>query len=168
MSNRVLAFDPGAKRMGIAVLDEGPTYVHSDVQGIDRGKEETYQNYRVRLIHYWAIETMHLLISWEPDIVVNEIVPVKGGGSFIGAAQSQLAATAITTVQAVASHQGYKLAQIGATTVKATVAGSGKASKIVVRNKVWEVFPQLKTRTSEWTIDESDALAVALSYLSSL
>src|SRR2546430_284219 len=102
---KVLSLDPGSVRMGWAVLESGgeepkkskPHYVGSGVLGLTRhsneGKDEPYQQYRLRLIDYCVLEAEYLLSFYRPDRVVSEIVPVVGGGNFVAATLSQLAST---------------------------------------------------------------------------
>jgi Holliday junction resolvasome RuvABC endonuclease subunit len=165
---RVLAVDPGALRQGWAIVDgdgvEAPKYKGSGISGLVREDKEAYQEYRLRLVEFWAEEAGRILRMYKPDKVVTEIIPVKGGGQFVSAAQSQLAATAVTSFQAIAYLNGYSVAQIGSTTVKKAIAGSNKATKVGIRNGVWVFLPSLRDRAKQWTkvFDESDALAIAL------
>lgn len=175
---RVLALDPGAERMGYAILERPEDdknkpcrRIGSGFLGIKRdsneSEKEAYQQYRLRLIDYWIAETPTLLNSFTPDVVVSEIVPVVGGGNFVVATQSQLASTAITVVQAVARQRGLKVEQLGATTVKAKIGGRKKATKVQVRNGVFKLLPGSEVFKKQWTVlfDESDAHAIGLTYL---
>lgn len=173
----VLAFDPGAFRMGYAVLQQeegeskGCKRLGSGFLGLVRESNESgtekYQDYRMRLIDFWISETPRLLNSYKPDVVVNEIIPAVGGGNFVVATQSQLAATAITTVQTVVRQQGIKVEQLGATTVKSKIGGKKSASKAAVRNGVIKLLPETKEFKKQWTqyFDEADAHAIGLTYL---
>lgn len=165
---RILAFDPGGERMGFGCLEqesEEIKYLGSGLLGLHQGNKK-YQHYRLDLIDMWVKEADTLLRSYEPDVVVSEIVPPVGG-SAPNQVQRQLALTAITTVQAIARTRSVKIEQMSATTVKADIGGSNKATKVSVRNGVIKLIPRLADRKRQWTsvFDESDALAVALSYL---
>lgn len=164
---RVLAFDPGAERCGYACLEPGPVYVGSGINGVKREKGEKYQDYRLRLIQFWTTNTARLLRSLKPELVVTEIVPAVGGGNFVIATQSQLAAAAATVIQSIAMLNEVPVKQIGATTVKARIGGSNKATKVKVRNGVLELMPEQKVKANEWktVFDESDAYAIALAHL---
>lgn len=98
---------------------------------------------------------------------MSEIVPVVGGGNFVAATQSQLAATAVTTFQGIAVDRGYEIKQIGATTIKKKIGGKQKATKVGVRNGVIELLPILVDHKKQWTkiFEEPDALAVGLTDL---
>lgn len=163
---RVLAFDPGAKRMGYAVVEgdgvKTPFYVFSDVEEILRGKTETYQAYRTRLIGEWAIKTDYLLTAWTPDIVVYETLPVKG---FHDMSQALLAATAITAMHTIAITKQYVPTQVAAVTVKVCIAGSNKATKVGVRKGVQRFLPELDKPGWPAFPDESDAVAIGLTAL---
>lgn len=171
----VLALDPGAERMGYAVLQQGDKnitklgygYLGVQRQRNNQNKQEAYHEYRMRVIDYWLSEAPNLIKSHKPDIVVNEIVPVVGGGNFVVATQSQLASTAITVVQTIAKQQGLPIKQIGATTVKSKIGGQKKATKVAVRNGVFKILPSLEVHKKEWTkmFDVSDAFAIGLTHL---
>jgi Holliday junction resolvasome RuvABC endonuclease subunit len=176
---KVLAIDPGGIRQGYACVErpedqeenKPPIYHGSGLLGVKRlsngKKAEPYQEWRLRIIEFWAVKAVELLDLFKPDRVVSEIVPVVGGGNFVAATQSQLAATAVTTFQAIAANRGYEIKQIGATTVKAKIGGGKKATKVVVRNGVIKLIPMLADHKKEWTkeFEVPDALAVGLTDL---
>jgi Holliday junction resolvasome RuvABC endonuclease subunit len=156
--------------MGWAVLSENsgsPIYVSSGIIACDRGAKEDFQPYRLRLIEHTMEEAIELLHTFDPAIVVSEIVPAVGGGNFIAATQSELAKAALTAFQVLSLLYGVELAQLGATTIKARIGGSKKATKVRVRNGVIDALPELVDRRKEWVkvFDESDAIAVGLAYL---
>ena len=174
----VLAFDPGAYRCGWAhVIDgwDGPWVNRSGILGVERvrnGKKVPYQEYRLSLIDYWLDQAYMLLLNAQPEAVVTEIIPVVGGGNFTVATQSDLAATALTTIQAVAKLEGYEVIQIAANTVQKNIhAGkkppSGKISKVMVRNGVLKLIPELEARRKDFVkvFDETDAIAIGLCHL---
>lgn len=164
-----MAFDPGAKRCGWAVLEESvrkPTYmyINSGIIGLERENKEPYQDYRLRLVNYWVVESSDLFTEYEPDHIVTEIIPAVGGGNFVVATQSQLALCVVTTIQTMAVIHGIGYSQIAAGTVKRNIGGVKDATKVRVRNQILEVFPGLEPRKKEWTkvFDETDAIAIGL------
>ena len=168
---RVLAFDPGANRMGYAVLDSGPKEVESKfpssgIAGVLQEEGETYQGHRLRIIAFWIDFTQDLINEFKPDIIVNEIVPPTGGNS-ANMIHRQKAMAAITTVQVVAFQNNIPIKQIAATTVKKAVGGSGKATKVAVKNGVFNLIPSTTKFKEEWKkiYDHSDAFAVGLTEL---
>jgi len=171
---RVLAFDPGADRMGYALLETGPKEVMSGheahppsgIKGVEKLEGETYQDHRIRIIEFWAHTANEFVKIFQPDIIVNEIVPPTGGniGNLI---HRQKAMTAITAVQVVAIQSGIEIKQIAASTVKKHIGGTGKATKVAVRNGVIELIPSTERFKPEWktVFDHSDAFAVGLTAL---
>lgn len=161
---RVLAVDPGAERCGWAVLDDGPKLVQSGILRTPREDME-YQDYRlyleIRSLGYFD----NLLYAYQPDLVVNEIIPAVGGGNFVVATQSYLANCVVTCLHACAYREGMKVEQISARTVQSKIAVRGKSKKITkvqVRNGVIAHLPELKSRVSDLVADESDAIAIGL------
>jgi hypothetical protein len=168
---RILAFDPGANRMGYAAIDLGPKEVKSKtdssgIGGLDQNKDETYQDHRLRIIEYWAHFAQNLISEFKPDIIANEIVPPTGG-NMANMIHRQKAMAAITTVQVIAFQNNIPIKQVAASTVKKAIGGSGKATKIAVRNGVFELIPSTERFKNEWKTvhDHSDAFAVGLTVL---
>lgn len=168
-----MSFDPGAKRMGWSVIKgdgkSTPTWQGSGIATFERDEKEKFQVYRLRVIDFWVTRTGELLNSYKPDELINETVPAVGGGNFVVATQSYLANVAITTIQTIARAKGYLVKQIGATTVKKKIGRAKNATKVKVRNGIYEIMPEMKTRHTQWTqpkcMDEPDAIAVALTHL---
>lgn len=165
----ILAIDPGAKRLGWAILSNDPNdqlrYYASGIVECIRGDTETYQDYRRRAMKQAVVWFNDIDIKYNFKEVVTETLPVKG---FNDMGQAYLALSVVSAVQGVATHLGHPLVQIGATTVKARVGGTNKATKVRVRNSVWQAFPALqKSKHQEWkkVFDESDAIAVGLAHL---
>lgn len=175
----VLAFDPGAERMGWAVLARDGKRFKSSIRCLTSGyfgvarepnssnTKTDFQPYRLSLLDFWIKTTPELIERYEPDEVVSEIIPAVGGGNFVVATQSHLALCAINTVQVVAKQSGIPVHQVGATTVKKAVGGNGEATKVQVRNGVLTLLPELEYRRTEWTkiFDVSDALAIGLTHM---
>lgn len=176
---RLLAFDPGAERMGWCALEresdterlknKPPLKLGLGHFGIARevnGSKTDFQPYRLSLLDFWIKQTPILIERYEPDEIVSEIVPPVGGGNFVVATQSHLALCAITCVQAVAKQHGVPIHQIGATTVKTHIGGSKKSTKVAVRNGVFKVMPDLEEFKKEWVsmFDVSDAVAIGLAW----
>lgn len=179
---RALGIDPGAVRLGYAVVDRnGDSYslIKSGIVSVPRRDDELFQAYRLRVIRHW-VDTEYRMawsdddsfcgfLDWpELDLIVSEILPGVGGGNFVGSVE--VAKAAMTALQAVhwIQRQEVEWQQVGASTVKKNVVGTAKkATKVQVRNAVQEVFPELKER--KWEVDlyadETDAIAVALTGL---
>lgn len=167
----VLFYDPGAERMGYAVIaGDGktePRYIDSGIIKCPRYDDEGFQDYKLRLEEFWTYKGPELLEIYKPDVVANEVVPAVGGGSFIVATQSELVKAAITVVHAMAFERDKPVAQISAITIKSKIGKKKTATKVAVRNGVIDLLPELATKKKGWTkvFDESDALAGGLAFL---
>jgi Holliday junction resolvasome RuvABC endonuclease subunit len=167
---RILAFDPGAERMGFAVIEGGegkpPTYIESGIIGTPRRENEDYQPYRLRLIDRLVVELDSLLSTYTVGLIANETVPPSTSTAFASnGVQAQLAATSVTVVQAMAALNGVPVKQVSAVTVKKRIGGVKTASKVKVRNGVFHFFPEIKDQKwAEWVKvhDESDACGIGL------
>lgn len=157
-----MSLDSGAKRMGWAVIDkvkkDDPVLIDSGIIGVDRKSSETYQNHKIKLIEYYRRASKDLLDAFRPNVLVAEIVPIHG---FQNAAQSLLASTAATVFMAVTPDH-VEIKQIAAISVKKRLTNNKTATKVAVRNKVVELYPQLKARQKEFKtiFDETDAVAI--------
>lgn len=161
---RVLGIDPGAKRAGWAVVDNGPSYVDSHVIEFPRPKIESYQEYRLKLVNVWVTEAHELIEIWNPDLIVTEIVPAYGMNDF---GQGYLANVMATAVQATAYYKGFPPSQVSAVAVQNAIGIKGKSKKVTkaqVRNGVISLLPELAHRKPDWVKvwEEPDALAIAL------
>lgn len=167
----MLALDPGAERMGWAVLEgdhrNTPQWIASGIWTTPRADED-FQPYKLRLIKATAKRAEETIGRYMPNEVVAEIIPAVGGGNFVAATQSYLANTAVTVVLGMAEWKFTPIFQVGATTVKKNIGGSKKATKIRIRNAVYDLYPFLReTREELWKKihDESDAIGVGLTHL---
>jgi Holliday junction resolvasome RuvABC endonuclease subunit len=156
--------------MGWACLqgdgETAPDYIDSGIVKFPKGKQD-HQPYKLKLIEHWTWMAPAQFTRYRPDFIVCEIMPAIGFGN---AVQAELAKAAIITVIAMALEREIPVYQIAATTVKKQIGGSGKASKVKVRNGVCQLLPELAPRRLEWqeakkTMDESDALGIGLAKL---
>lgn len=165
---RILSIDPGAERCGVAIIDSDPlSLVHSSILGLPRNGSD-YQLYRLLLIDLWQGLVRGIFNKYHPDTLVSEIVPAPRGGNYGALAQMNLAATVITTIQSIAFYDKIEVNQIAANKVKLKIGGAGDASKVKVRNGVYQILPETKKLIKyNWSkvFDESDAIAVGLAYL---
>jgi Holliday junction resolvasome RuvABC endonuclease subunit len=178
---RILSLDVGSKRMGWAVLDFSDVqfgdqrnirYVASGVLGLDQEPDQKFNDYRLQIIDYWVSVGQNLLDLHQPYIVVNEIMPmVDPQRGRAAATQSVLAISAITAFQTICVLNKIPVHQIAAVTVKKRITGNAKATKVQVRNGLFEMVPILEALkkptwkgSTRWE-DESDAVAVGVAYL---
>lgn len=162
---RILGIDPGALRLGWAVVEYGIDgnlrLIGSGIGGLERQGEEKYSDYRVRLIHHWVKE-FRMFESFGCDLWYAERLPAVGGGNFIAATQAELAKAVLTTLEAMAYLNAIPVHEVDASHVKKRLTGKGAATKVGVRNAVIQVFPELWARKKEIVADESDAIGIAL------
>ena len=162
---KVLAIDPGAERLGWAVLQSGPKYIDSGLLTYKR-IDIPFQHYRCELENYMWDGFTALIRTYHPDLIVNEILPAVGGGNFVGT-QSYLVNVVVSILHAVCISKVLPYQQVAARSVQSKIATKGKAkkiSKVRVRNGVVAIFPELKPRIPDWikVFDECDAIAVGL------
>lgn len=165
-TTRILSIDPGAKRLGYAVIDFHPDgelqLIESGIDGLNQGNL-SYSAYRWKLIEYWLGNFPKVLAKWTPDLIVSEVLPFVGSNS-LAITQRIHGLTALCVCQAIALQKEYEWKEIAANTIKKIVADKGTASKAKVRDAVIETFPELKERKGALTryADEADAIAVGL------
>lgn len=164
-----MGIDPGAKRCGYSIIgfdleDEvfsNPSYIASGIFGLSRDDEETYSQYKKRLIPF-GIECFESRFEeFEPDLIVFEFLPVSNAGAASG--QRLLAFAMATVGQAMADANGIPWTEITANTVKKQMTGINAATKTQVKNAVIEVFPQLAER-KKYLADETDAIAIPVAW----
>lgn len=183
---RVLGLDPGALRLGYALVERNEDsfkLVASGITGLEQRENEKFQAFRRRIINYWSdTDSFTWLMSaygnhHPVDLIASEIVPAVGSGNFIQATQSELVKVTIACLQTM--HEIYqphiKWKEISSSSVKKAVFGSAKnaankkntVTKVNMRDAVMSVFPELKERTwmDDLLPDEIDAIAVALATL---
>jgi Holliday junction resolvasome RuvABC endonuclease subunit len=156
--------------MGWACLEgdgeTAPTYIESGITKTPQGSLG-YQEYKLYLIEQWTWLAPAQFVRYEPDFIVAETMPAVG---FNNATQAELAKAAIISVMAMAFYRDIPVYQIAATTVKKSIGGHGKASKVKVRDGVISLIPELAHRRYGWqeskkTMDEPDAIGVGLTKL---
>lgn len=168
---KVIGIDPGAKRCGYSVIEftlDGdnlvdPKYLTSGVFGIPRDDEnnETYSQYKVRLIKNTGEVFQDLLDEHEPDLVVFEFLPVTNVGAASG--QRLLAFVVATCAQLLTELNGIVWTEMSAVSIKKEIVGSGKATKAQVKNALLKLLPELE-QGKKFPADETDAIAVPIAW----
>lgn len=87
-----------------------------------------------------------------PDLICAETVPPGRLGS-----NTELVVAAITTCKVVAFQFGIGWHDIGANSVKKIVAGDGAASKVKIRNSVFNLFPTIEERHKLLKLEQKEA-----------
>lgn len=168
-SLKILGIDPGAKNCGYSFIEfsldspkENPKYLTSGVIGLERARdlEESYSDYKVRLIEYGVAAFQDLLDELFPDFVVFEFVPVSNTAA---AGQRVLAFVMATCGQVMCNLNGVPWAEMSAVTVKKQLTDSGRATKPQVKKAVHSIFPDLAAQKR--MADEIDAIAIPLAWM---
>lgn len=178
---RVIGIDPAALRLGWAVVDrkfDCYKLIDSGVMGLPRYPDEPFGDYKHRLMDFW-IDNAPFLWSLCPDSFCSEILPAVGGGNFAVATQSELAKTALTTIQVMQTvdrgPDSVEWVEVAASSWKKSLHGYAskppkkaggkrqKVTKVDTRNAVQAIFPE--TKGIEWSNEEADrydAVGIAL------
>jgi Holliday junction resolvasome RuvABC endonuclease subunit len=167
---KIIGVDPGAVRCGFSIiqfdLDEdtekfsNPVYLDSGHFGLRRDEDETYSQYKSRLITNAIDVFQDKIEEHDPDLFVFEFMPITNSGAAGG--QRLLAFVVAVAGQVISELNGVYWTEITATTVKKQMTDSGTAKKTAVKNAVLEVFPELQSR--KFLADETDAIAVPLAW----
>lgn len=163
-----MGIDPGATRCGYAILKfsfendvfSDHEYVVSGVFGLRRNDDESYSEYKVRLIEN-SSEFQDLFDEHQPDLIVFEFLPVTNAGAAAG--QRLLAFVVATCGQLLAELNGIPWVEMSAVSVKKEITGQGKATKAQVKNALLKIIPELEKR-KKYLADETDALAIPIAW----
>ena len=153
---RILALDPGTRKMGVALL-EGERLVYHGVNAFPGGRSPRR---RLRDAHG---AVARLLNDFRPDVLAME-------GAFVtGNRRVALLNVLADEIQAIAGNRGLPVMRFAPATVKKHVTGDGHASKDAVARAAARVFPELVvylTQDRKWkTLHHAnmfDAVAVGL------
>jgi Holliday junction resolvasome RuvABC endonuclease subunit len=160
--------------MGWALVEknnDGYKLLASGIKGLTRNQDESFSDYRRRLISFWYMEYIHLLVALEKEYtndrairyIASERLPAASGSNFVVATQAELAKTVITVCQTMAEVTMLsEWEELAANTIKKNLTGNHKATKVNIRNTVCDIFPELKPRKKELIADETDAIAIGL------
>jgi crossover junction endodeoxyribonuclease RuvC len=162
---RILAFDPGYERLGVAVLER----VHGSLTGIGTGKEALLYSDCVRTsaaltfperLAELGRAAEALIAHWAPNgMALEEVFFEKNAKTAMQVAEVRGALSYIAASRGLAIHQ-YTPAE-----VKIAVTGYGKSDKKAVAAMV----PKLvRLAPGKRLDDELDAIAVGITCLASL
>jgi crossover junction endodeoxyribonuclease RuvC len=138
---KVLGLDPGFKRLGYAGLEEKESKVELITYGVisnDRADLTWNQNLNEG-IEWISIELPRLIDRVKPHVIMAELVPPGKLGS-----NDSLVVAATTTCKVVAFQFGIPWQDIAASTIKKELTGDGRATKAVVKNAVFDLFPSVE------------------------
>ena len=168
-SVKIMGIDPGATRCGYSVIqfsfdDEvfsDHQYIASGVFGLKRNDEESYSQYKIRLIKNSADVFQDLFDEHQPELIVFEFLPVTNAGAAAG--QRLLAFVVATCGPLLAELNGVPWVEMSAVSVKKEITGQGSATKAQVKNALLKIIPELEQR-KKYLADETDALAIPIAW----
>lgn len=151
---RVLAFDPGYERLGVAVLEKGeknPTVIHSECF---KTSKDSPQPERLGIL---SEKIKDLLLKFKPEVVSLEKLFFQ---------KNQKTALKVAEVRGVilslASQSGSEILEFSPQEIKIAVTGYGNADKRSVMKMVPILVSGLKKTESD---DEIDAVAIGITAL---
>lgn len=150
--SRVLGIDPGSRATGYGVVDESGGTTAFVTCGCIRTETERFSE-RLRQIYEGVYQIAQ---QYQPtELAIEQVFMHKNADSALKLGQARGAAIC----GGVAA--GLPVYEYGAREVKLALVGKGSADKLQVQHMVRVL---LKTRDT-WTLDASDALAVALCHV---
>jgi crossover junction endodeoxyribonuclease RuvC len=157
---RVLGIDPGSNFLGLGCVEakgNSFTWIGHRLLKVNPGGEQTLAA-RLKIIHEGLVEALG---DWKPDAVaVEEVFFAKNAQSALKLGQARGASLVAAAVL------GLPIFEYPATTVKQTIAGSGRAEKEQVQRMVKAILGKgLPASAIFEREDVSDALAVAICHL---
>jgi crossover junction endodeoxyribonuclease RuvC len=145
---RILGIDPGLKLTGYAVIESGPAVCEA---GVVRGEGKTLAE-RMRSIHEGVLSVID---QFEPRVMVVEQLYAH----YAHPRTAILMAHARGAILLAAAQRGLQTVSYGATRIKKTISGSGRASKDQIQRTIQR---ELQLPEPPEPPDVADALAAAL------
>lgn len=138
----VLGIDGGMTRLGLGAitLDDGELRLitHGLIHH-PREEEMTFNEHLNSGIAQIVVAFPKALDLINPDIIIAETIPAGRLGS-----NDSLVIAAVTTCKVIANQFGIPWRDVAANTVKKQIAGDGRATKVQVRNAVFDIFPAVE------------------------
>lgn len=158
-TKRILAIDPGAREMGVAVLEGG----HLLYAGVESLRKFPSQGEQIRHAH---ATVTRLIRDFGPDVLALE-------KNFISKTPSTSSLNALVTrIMVLGRRHGLTIIGLAANTVRKTLTGNGWATKQEIARAVAAKFPKLKAHLPpdrKWKrayrLNLFDAVAVGMATL---
>lgn len=138
----VLGIDGGMTRLGLGAITYGPEEITLITHGLIYHPRDTEMSFNDHLnsgIAQIVIQFPRALDLVQPDIIVAETIPAGRLGS-----NDSLVIAAVTTCKVIANQFGIEWHDVAANTVKKQIAGDGRATKVQVRNAVFDLLPKVE------------------------
>ncbi len=155
---RVLGIDPGTRRLGYGLIEDGDDGLHADDYGCLKFQSSLPIEERLYQIHS---HLMNMIAMFSPDeIAIEEPFMGQGASQYVGPTLAVGQAQAAVLIAAVSN--GVPIFRYSPAQVKASVADHGNATKEQVQTMVMLTLSLPEEPTD---YDTSDALAIALCHL---
>lgn len=141
---RYLGIDGGFTRLGLGVVDLDGTKISLVTHGLIYNPRESQMAFNDHLnagILRITTDFPRFLDLTRPDVIYGETIPAGRLGS-----NDSLVIAAVTTCKVIAFQFGIEWHDIAASTVKKELTGDGRATKTVVRDTVFGLFPVVEER----------------------
>jgi Holliday junction resolvasome RuvABC endonuclease subunit len=141
---RILGIDGGMTRLGIGaveIVDGKLSLITHGVIRNPRDPERTFNHHLNTGIAQIANDFPRVLDLARPDLILSEYIPAGKLGS-----NDALVIAAVTTCKVIAHQWGIEWRDIAANSAKKQLTGDHKATKTLVRNTVFELFPLVEAR----------------------
>jgi crossover junction endodeoxyribonuclease RuvC len=148
---RILAVDPGAQRIGVAVMEDDQLLHYTLLSMTRKGRTFT-ETLNARII-YCVEEFTKLIDEWKPEIVAIELVP-----SFSRMAHREQVMASTTVLKTLTVQSKIKLLEYAPRSWHKLFAGKADCTKDEVKGIVVEKFDLV----TDMPYDVYDAIAIAI------
>jgi Holliday junction resolvasome RuvABC endonuclease subunit len=141
---RTLGIDGGFTRLGLGVVDSDGTDITLVTHGLifnPRADGSLFNDHLNAGISRITNDFPRFLDLTRPDVIYGETIPAGRLG-----ANDSLVIAAVTTCKVIAFQFGIAWHDIAASTVKKELTGDGRATKTVVRDAIFDLFPVVQER----------------------
>ncbi len=149
---QILGLDGGMTRLGIGVVKVEDDQVRLVTHGLiyhPRDPEQKFNQHLNSGIAQIVTDFPRLLDLTKPDLIISEYIPAGKLGS-----NDSLIIAAVTTCKVIAFQFGIDWVDIAASTVKKELTGDGRASKILIRNTVFDLYPLVEARHKQLKVEQ--------------
>jgi len=150
----VLGIDGGMTRLGLGAIEHYPEHMALITHGLIFHPRDTEMGFNDHLnsgIAQIVTQFPRALDLIQPDMIVAETIPAGRLGS-----NDSLVIAAVTSCKVIAYQFGIEWHDVAANTVKKQIAGDGRATKIQVRNAVFELFPKVEHTHKQTKLEQKE------------
>jgi Holliday junction resolvasome RuvABC endonuclease subunit len=154
---RLLSVDPGSTKVGVSIFEDGELLHCARLH--HRSEKATFTDRLNEQLEKLYLEFLSLIRVWEVTHVCWEIVPAIGNMS-----HKDFVVSVSAALKCLAFHYRLPWQGIAAVAAKKAIVGDHKATKIQVREKVLELYPDIKSQFGVTTgqYDAFDSVIIGL------